>query len=72
MNKLDLKNIVENIKHLKIQHLFDSPKKYSSYNQQAYPKEYGFRNSKLKKYSFCTQERYLRTEGFLEGLFMVS
>ena len=40
---------VKNVKHLKIQHLFDNPKKYSSYDQ--YPKNTDFPNLKPKKYS---------------------
>ena len=40
-------NTVEDIKHLKIQYLFDNPKKYSSFDQ--YPKNTDFRNSKPPK-----------------------
>ena len=46
--KLDPKNTVKNIKHLRIQHLFNNPKRYSSCDQ--YPKKVtNFRNSDPKK-----------------------
>ena len=48
VNKTGPKNTVENMKHLKVQHLSESPKKYDSYDQ--YPKEYRFSEFKAQKY----------------------
>ena len=47
VNRIEPKNTVEGIKHLKIQHLFENPKKYASHDQ--YPKNTDFQNSKPKK-----------------------
>ena len=43
------KNIVENMKHFKIQLLFNNPKRYSSCDQ--YPKKYRFLKFNTQKYS---------------------
>ena len=42
--KLDPKNTVENINHLKIQHLSNSPKKYGSCDQYPKMKSTDFQN----------------------------
>ena len=49
MNRIGPKNTVEDIKHLKIQHLFDNPKNTAALTSTQ--KNTDFRNSKPKKYS---------------------